>query len=64
MIDGSKYSFEDNIALTRKVVEYAHAHGAVVEGELGTWPASRTMCMSRPMMPCSPARRRWRSSSP
>ena len=36
MIDGSKYSFEDNIALTRKVVEYAHAHGAVVEGELGT----------------------------
>ena len=36
MIDGSKYSFEDNIALTRKVVEYAHAHGVVVEGELGT----------------------------
>ena len=35
MIDGSKYSFEDNIALTRKVVEYAHAHGVVVEGELG-----------------------------
>ena len=27
MIDGSKYSFEENIALTRKVVEYAHAHG-------------------------------------
>ena len=36
MIDGSKYSFEENIALTRKVVEYAHAHGVVVEGELGT----------------------------
>ena len=35
MIDGSKYSFEDNIALTKKVVEYAHAHGIVVEGELG-----------------------------
>ena len=35
MIDGSKYSFEDNIALTRKVCEYAHAHGVVVEGELG-----------------------------
>lgn len=35
MIDGSKYSFEDNIELTRKVVEYAHAHGCVVEGELG-----------------------------
>ncbi len=35
MIDGSKHSFEGNIALTRKVVEYAHAHGVVVEGELG-----------------------------
>ena len=35
MIDGSKHSFEDNIAMTRKVVEYAHAHGVVVEGELG-----------------------------
>ena len=35
MIDGSKYSFEENIALTRKVVEYAHARGVVVEGELG-----------------------------
>lgn len=35
MIDGSKHTFEDNIALTRKVVEYAHAHGVVVEGELG-----------------------------
>ena len=30
MIDGSKHSFEDNIALTKKVVEYAHAHGVVV----------------------------------
>ena len=36
MIDGSSHSFEDNIALTRKVVEYAHANGVVVEGELGT----------------------------
>jgi len=35
MIDGSKHSFEDNIALTKKVVEYAHAHGVTVEGELG-----------------------------
>ena len=34
MIDGSKYSFEENIAVTRKVVEYAHAHGVVVEGLL------------------------------
>ena len=36
MIDGSAHSFEDNIAVTKKVVEYAHAHGVVVEGELGT----------------------------
>ena len=36
MIDGSSKSFADNIALTRKVVEYAHDHGVVVEGELGT----------------------------
>jgi len=36
MIDGSQYSFEDNIALTRQVVEYAHAHDICVEGELGT----------------------------
>ena len=35
MIDGSKLSFEDNIALTRSVVEYAHARGVTVEGELG-----------------------------
>ena len=36
MIDGSSKSFEDNIKLTRQVVEYAHDHGKVVEGELGT----------------------------
>mgnify|MGYP001008857126 FL=1 len=36
MIDASSKPFEDNIALTRKVVEYAHDHGVVVEGELGT----------------------------
>lgn len=35
MIDGSKLPFEENIALTKKVVEYAHAHGVVVEAELG-----------------------------
>jgi len=35
MIDGSRHSFEENIKLTRKVVEYAHAHGVVVEGEFG-----------------------------
>ncbi|MBO5925797.1 MAG: class II fructose-1,6-bisphosphate aldolase [Clostridia bacterium] len=36
MIDGSHLSFEENIAVTKKVVEYAHDHGVVVEGELGT----------------------------
>lgn len=35
MIDGSKLPFEENIALTKQVVEYAHAKGVVVEGELG-----------------------------
>ena len=35
MIDGSSRSFEENIAVTRRVVEYAHDHGVVVEGELG-----------------------------
>ena len=35
MIDGSKHPFEENIALTKEVVEYAHAHGVVVEAELG-----------------------------
>ena len=36
MIDGSSHSFQENIALTKKVVEYAHDHGVVVEAELGT----------------------------
>lgn len=35
MIDGSAHPYEENVALTKKVVEYAHAHGVVVEGELG-----------------------------
>ena len=35
MIDGSHYSFEENIEVTKKVVEYAHAHDVTVEGELG-----------------------------
>lgn len=35
MIDGSRFPLEENIALTKKVVEYAHAHGVVVEAELG-----------------------------
>ena len=36
MIDASSKSFEDNIAITRQVVEYAHDRGVVVEAELGT----------------------------
>ena len=36
MIDASSKSFEDNIALTKQVVQYAHDHGVVVEAELGT----------------------------
>ena len=35
MIDGSHHSFEENIAVTKRVVEYAHAHGVWVEAELG-----------------------------
>jgi fructose-bisphosphate aldolase class II len=35
MIDGSKHSFEDNIKITKQVVDYAHSKGVVVEGELG-----------------------------
>ena len=36
MIDGSALPYEENVAVTKKVVDYAHAHGCVVEGELGT----------------------------
>ncbi len=35
MIDGSHHSFEDNIKITKQVVDYAHDHGVVVEAELG-----------------------------
>ena len=35
MFDGSKYDFEENVRLTKEVVEYAHKHGVVVEAELG-----------------------------
>ena len=35
MIDASKYSFEENIEVTRRVVDYAHERGVVVEAELG-----------------------------
>ena len=36
MIDASSKPFEENVEITKKVVEYAHAHGVVVEAELGT----------------------------
>ena len=36
MIDGSHLPFEENVALTKKVVDYAHQFGVTVEGELGT----------------------------
>ena len=35
MIDGSHYSYEENVALTKKVVDYAHKYNVTVEGELG-----------------------------
>ena len=35
MIDGSKYDFEENVRLTKEVVDYAHSKGVVVEAELG-----------------------------
>jgi fructose-bisphosphate aldolase class II len=35
MIDGSHHPYEENVALTKKVVDYAHQHGVTVEGELG-----------------------------
>ena len=35
MIDGSHLPYDENVALTKKVVEYAHAHDVTVEGELG-----------------------------
>ena len=41
MIDGSKHSFEENIELTKRVVDYAHSKGVVVEGELGRLAALR-----------------------
>ena len=36
MIDASSKPFDENVEITKKVVEYAHAHGVVVEAELGT----------------------------
>ena len=35
MIDASHHDFDENVKITKQVVEYAHAHGVVVEAELG-----------------------------
>ena len=62
MIDGSSHSFEDNIALTRKVVEYAHAHGVVVEGELGTLAGVEDDVKVEAGKSLILVRRKWKSS--
>jgi len=36
MIDASKYDYDENVRITKEVVEYAHSHGVVVEAEIGT----------------------------
>ena len=41
MIDASKYSFEENIRITKQVVEYAHKHNVTVEAEVGCVEASK-----------------------
>ena len=65
MIDGSLLDYAENVALTRKVVEFAHAVGVSVEAEIGTIgerdpslggsPSRRSSTPSRPR-PCSSAR--------
>ena len=65
MIDASSKPFAENIEITKKVVEYAHDHGVVVEAELGTLAGiedevkvAAEECLT------TPAPRRWRSSCP
>ena len=41
MIDASKYSFEENVRITKQVVEYAHKHNVTVEAEVGCVEASK-----------------------
>ena len=59
MIDASSKPFEENIALTRQVVDYAHDHGVVVEAEL----ASKTRSTSRQRTARTPVRRTCRNLS-
>ena len=54
MIDASSHPWEENIAITKKVVEYAHDHGVVVEAELGTTERDlkdSPICVSIPEVP-------------
>ena len=62
MIDGSSHSFEDNIALTRKVVEYAHDTASSSKASSVPWPASRTKSATQSAP--TPVRKRSRNSSP
>ena len=64
MIDASSKSFEENIALTKKVVEYAHDHGVVVEAELGTLAGVEDeVAVEHGKDTATPTPKRWRSSS-
>ena len=51
MIDGSHLSFEDNIKLTKQVIDYAHPPGVVVEAEPGVLPVLRMRLMFRKRAP-------------
>ncbi len=62
MIDGSHLPYDENVALTRKVVEYAHQFDVTVEGEPAFWPVSKTKY--RPNTIPTPNPTRWRISSP
>ena len=61
MIDASSKPWDDNIAITRSVVEYAHAHGVVVEAELGKLAGVEDDVKSTQKTPCSPAPTKWKN---
>ena len=63
MIDGSHFPFEENIALTRKVVEYAHDRTSPSKANWAVWPALKTRSRSRPRSRPTPIPIRCRSSS-
>ena len=62
MIDGSHLPYEENVALTRKVVEYAHQHDVTVEGELGVLAGIEDEVSARALH-TTPIPRRSRTSS-